>query len=123
MGTNFDFVAYLEITDFDTNTGNLINNDIPKNTPVVIMVQSSQCGHCETAKPEFQSFAAKGKVFCATIQADGERESERKLGKILTTLKPSFRGFPDYLLYVNGKRVDTEISGRSVKDLQDFSRI
>ena len=118
-------VAYLEIQDFNKNTGSLTNNKIPKNIPVVIMIQSSWCGHCKTAKPEFQSFAnaTKGKVFCATIQVDGQRKSEKELGKIVKTLKPSFRGFPDYLLYVNGKRIDREITGRGVKDLRDFCTI
>ena len=118
-------VAYLEIHDFDKKTGDLISKGISKGIPVVIMVQSSHCGHCISAKPAFQSFARanKGKVFCATIQVDGERESEIQLGQILKNLKPSFRGFPDYLLYKNGKRAIREPAGRGVKDLQDFSRL
>jgi len=118
-------VAYLEIQDFDKKTGDLIALGISKGISVVIMVQSSHCGHCIAAKPAFQSFARanKGKVFCATIQADGERESERQLGQILNNIKPSFRGFPDYLGYKNGKKVNKEIGGRGVKDLQDFSRL
>ena len=118
-------VAYLEIQDFDKNTGNLINNDIPKDIPVVIMLQSSWCNHCKKAKPKFQEFAnaTKGHVFCATIQADGERKSENALGEIVKTLKSSFRGFPDYLLYVNGKRVEKEVTGRDVKNLREFAII
>jgi len=113
-------VAYLEDQDFDSS-GNLITS-IPGNLPVVVMIQASWCPHCTNAKPAFQEFANKynGKVFCATIQSDGERESEQKLGKRVQVIKPSFRGFPDYVLFVNGKRVEKEIQGRSAADLETF---
>lgn len=115
-------VAYLEDFDFNS-TGDLINPQIPKDLPVVIMLQSSWCPHCTSAKPAFQEFANKhaGKIFCATIQADGERESEKKLGKRVGTLKTNFRGFPDYLLYKGGKRVPKEITGRGVQHLEQFA--
>ena len=117
-------IGYLENHDFNS-TGNLINTDIPKNIPVVIMLQTSWCPHCTNAKPAFQDFANKhkGKVFCATIQQDGERESERILGARLQQLKPTFRGFPDYLLYVNGRLVSKEINGRGVEDLEEFAEL
>ena len=118
-------VAYLEESDFDTK-GNLINPDIPHNKPVVVMMQASWCPHCKHATPDFDKFAelTKGKVFCATIQSDGDRESEKTLGKrIKETIKSNFRGFPDYALYKNGKRVDVEISGRSVEDLKKFAGV
>ena len=117
-------VAYLETTDFDKH-GNLIASGIPRNIPVVIMLQSSWCPHCTSAKTDFQAFAhaTEGSVFCATIQVDGDRDSEKALGKRVKTLKPKFRGFPDYLLYKNGKRIDRDIQGRSVPHLRDFSRV
>ena len=117
-------IGYLEDQDFDKE-GNLIVQEIPSNIPVVIMLQSSWCPHCTEAKIDFQEFAdaTEGRVFCATIQADGEHPSEKLLGERIKSLKPNFRGFPDYLLYVNGTRVDKEIAGRDVKHLRDFSII
>ena len=117
-------IAYLEDFDFD-NEGTLINDEVPKDKPVVIMLQASWCPHCTVAKPAFQDFANKNKdtVFCATIQADGERESEKQLGKKINTLKENFRGFPDYLLYYKGVNTNKEIRGRSVEDLKNFSNV
>jgi thiol-disulfide isomerase/thioredoxin len=114
-------IAYLENQDFDSQ-GNLIAN-VPKNVPVVIMIQAGWCPHCVSSKPAFQEFANKyqGKVFCATIQSDGVRESEKKLGKRVKDIKPSFRGFPDYVLYIGGKRVDKEVKGRDVQNLVEFA--
>lgn len=117
-------VAYLEDQDFDEE-GNLIAPNIPSGVPVVIMLQSSWCTHCTSAKTEFQSFAdaTVGKVFCATVQVDGDRPSEKKLGDRVKILKPKFRGFPDYLLYQNGRKIDKEIQGRDVRHLRDFSQV
>ena len=118
-------VAYMEDKDFD-NDGNPINQQIPNGISVVIMIQTSWCGYCKKAKPDFQKFANKHnktKVFCATIQPDGDRESEKILGKRIKTIDPDFKGFPHYVLYKSGKRVDKEIKGRSVKHLEDFANI
>lgn len=113
-------VAYLEDQDFDSK-GNLIA-PIPAGQPVVVMIQASWCPHCTHAKPAFQEFANKnkGKVFCATIQSDGDRPSEKKLGERIKDIIPSFRGFPEYVLYIDGKRVAKEIKGRGVSDLEAF---
>ena len=115
-------IAYLEDHDFD-DQGNLVNPQIPENKPVVIMLQSSWCPHCTNSKPDFQKFANSNsdEVFCATIQADGERDSEKKLGERIEVLKPDFVGFPDYLLYINGQRIDKEITGRNEKALKKFA--
>jgi len=115
-------VAYLEDSDFDS-AGNLTNSQIPKDIPVIIMAQTTWCPHCTNAKPAFQEFANKneGKVFCVTIQADGDRPSEKALGKRMKTIYKDFRGFPEYLYYKGGKRVDKKIKGRGVNDLQDFA--
>jgi len=117
-------VAHLEDHDFDSQ-GNLVNPDIPRDQVVVVMAQASWCPHCTTAKPHFQEFANKhqGKMFCATIQADGDRESEKKLGQRMKKLKPNFRGFPDYMLFVGGKRVNKEVKGRNVEHLEEFSGV
>ena len=117
-------IAYLEDQDFDEE-GNLVAENIPSGIPVIVMVQSSWCTQCTSAKTEFQSFAdaTVGRVFCATIQVDGDRSSEKALGKRIKTLKPKLRGFPDYLLYRNGRKIDKEIQGRDVRHLRDFSQI
>ena len=121
--SDFEFpVAYLEDSDF-TKDGKLSNKDIPSDLPVVVMMQSSWCGHCKKAKPAFQEFANKmqGKVFCATIQADGDRQSEKDLGNRLKTIKSDFVGFPTYVLIKDGIVSDKKINGREVTDLIEFS--
>ena len=116
-------VAYLEDHDFDPS-GRLITPDIPHDMLVVIMIQASWCGHCEKAKSAFQTFAEnhQGVVFCATVQTDGERSSEKKLGERIPSISPDFRGYPDYLLYKNGDRIQRNITGRTIKDLKYFTR-
>jgi thiol-disulfide isomerase/thioredoxin len=117
-------VGYLEDFDFDNN-GNLINPQIPKNQSVVVLVFASWCAWCKKIKPDFQEFAnnMKGKVFCAAIQADGAKPSEKKLMDKMKTIKPDFRGFPDVMLFVNGKRVNKELKDRTVQGLVEFSRV
>lgn len=113
-------VAYLENEDFDSD-GNLHKN-LHKKIPIVVFIQASWCPHCTNAKSSFQNFANmnKDKVFCATIQVDGERSSEVELGKKINKIKPEFRGFPDYILIIDGKVVSKEINGRDVSDLEEF---
>lgn len=114
-------IAYLVDSDLDQE-GNLINPDIPKDKPVIIMIQANFCGHCTKAKPEFQKFAEKnkGKVFAATIQGDGKEKGEPELSKRLSNIFPDFRGFPEYVKYNNGKFEGTHDGGRSVEDLEKF---
>jgi thiol-disulfide isomerase/thioredoxin len=116
-----DPVVYLQESDFDEN-GNLINPNIPKDKPVVIMIQAVFCGYCTEAKPAFQKYADnnKGKIFCATIQGDGKEKGEKELSSKLKLIKPGFRGYPDYVKYKGGKRVPGEITGRTLKDLEQF---
>lgn len=85
-------VAYLQASDFDSQ-GNLINPEIPKNVPVVVMVQGNFCGYCTQAKPAFQQFAEQnnGRVFCATIQGDGQEEGEPELQKKLSKFYDDFK--------------------------------
>jgi thiol-disulfide isomerase/thioredoxin len=117
-------IGYLENSDFDSE-GTLVNPNIPKDIPVVIMMQASWCGYCQKAKPAFQQFADQnqGKVFCATIQADGVRPSEKALGKRIPSIKKGFRGFPEYVLYKAGSPVDKQITGRDVEHLKVFASV
>ena len=114
-------VNYMENHDFDKK-GNLINKSVPKEIIVVIMIQATWCHFCKIAKPDFQKFATKhkNKVFCATIESNGERESEKKLGNRVSSFVTGFKGFPHYILYKDGKLVDKKIKGRSVKHLENF---
>jgi len=118
-------VAYLEVDDFDFDGIVKLKIPVPENLPVVVMVQASWCPHCVRAKPAFQRFAQDFKevVFCATIEVDGEKPGERALADRLNEIKPDFVGFPDYLLYVGGKRVAKEIKGRDVPSLVEFIQI
>lgn len=121
MSKYMNNVAYLQDFDFD-DSGNLVNPKIPKNVPVVIMVQANFCGYCTQAKQAFQEFADKtqGNVFCATIQGDGQEEGEPELAKRLQTIDPNFRGFPTYFLYKGGRYVKTGDT-RSVPELVEFA--
>ena len=116
-------VAYLVESDFDNN-GNLINPQIPRDKPVVIMLQGNFCGYCTQAKPAFQKFAEsnKGMVFAATIQGDGKEPGEQELSKKLNEFFPDFEGFPTYIGYKNGKFVGVHHGGRSVEELEKFAR-
>ena len=117
-------IAYLEDPDIDKN-GDIINSEIPKHIPVVIMIQATWCPHCQNAKRAFQEFANKnkGKVFCATIEANGERKSEQELGKRVSSFIKDFKGFPHYALCINGKLQDKQIEGRDVQHLEKFCGI
>ena len=111
----------MEDGDID-NKGHIINPKIPINKPVLVMVQAGWCPHCTHAKPAFQEFANqyKDEVFCATIEADGERKSEKDLAKRINVIIPDFKGFPDYVLFINGKPQSKKVEGRSVIDLEKF---
>jgi thiol-disulfide isomerase/thioredoxin len=115
-------VRYLQLSDFDSN-GNLINPSIPRNKPIIVMVQADFCGYCTQAKPAYQEFANKhsDKVFVATIQGDGKRQGEPELSQLLRSGKvaPNFNGFPSYFAIVNGQKV-AHNGGRSLEELEAF---
>jgi thiol-disulfide isomerase/thioredoxin len=84
------------------------------------MLQAGFCGYCHQAKPEFQKFAEEGLIACATIQPDGERQSERDLRDIVERVYPQFKGYPSYLLITaDGDKIPHE-GGRSADDLREF---
>jgi thiol-disulfide isomerase/thioredoxin len=109
-------VMYLVDSDF-TPSGDLDPKLARK--PIFVMFQAGYCGHCTTAKPAFQALADEGIVQCATFQADGDRPDEKALAKRLDTVYPGFRGFPSYMLFVNGKKIP-HVGGRSVNDMKQF---
>ena len=120
-------IGYLENDDFDNN-GQLFNKILlGKKIPIVVMVQASSCHFCKISKPEFQDYANRtnsNEVFCTTIHVDGDRQTEKDLGKRIETIIPDFKGFPHYALYMNGKlQENKEIKGRSVEDLSEFTGV
>jgi len=112
-------IVYLENEDFDSK-GQLF---VKTNLPIVILIQASWCSYCTKVKPIFQEFANKtqGKIFCATIQIDGDRKSEQLLGRRIPKLFPGTEGIPKYILYINGKVIQREMSSNmDIKSLFDF---
>ena len=114
-------IAYLIDSDIDAK-GDLCNPQIPKDKPVLLMIQADFCGHCTKAKPAYQEFAEKnsGKVFVATIQADGDQKGEKELGQRIEKIDSSFQGFPHYMLYDRNRKRFTHNGGRDVASLQKF---
>ena len=106
-------IGYLQMEDIDER-GNL-KHVATAGKPVIIMFQSSWCGHCKTAKPEFQKFADmnKGKVTCITVQADEPAQDELSK-KMMSAL--GIGGFPSYKWFVGGRYMDHN-SGRKMEDL------
>lgn len=110
-------VAFLEDKDISKDGKLLINK--PK---VVVMVMGDFCGYCKTAAPMFREFANKhkGHVFSAAILLDGN-DSEKALGKRISSLVSDFSGVPTFLLYINGKYMGTHKGERSVNALESFA--
>jgi len=110
-------IVYLESKDF-TPSGHLRTF---KDKTCIIMVQANWCGACKNAKPAYQSFASKAKnVVCLAIEEDEENPDNSKRLDLIKKIKPSFEGFPDYLLYKKGKYIKKEINGRTEAALEEF---
>lgn len=123
MSEHLTGVGYLEDTDVDSK-GNLVNKDIPKNIPAVLMIYASWCPACKSCFSQVQEFADqnKGKVCVLAIQADDQRPSVQALAKRVKSFYPEFRGFPTFLAYNKGKMVpDKELQERSVQGLEAFA--
>lgn len=116
-------VYYLEKSDFNNN-GNIINNNIPKDKPVFIMLQANWCPHCTHAKPDYQEFANRNqdKVFISTIQVDGKRPDEQNIKNLIHNIYPNFQGYPSYIVYYKGNRIPFE-DGRTLSHLENFLHI
>lgn len=114
-------VIYLEFKDFMVNSKGKVNFKHFKDKTCVIMVQANYCGHCQSAKPEFQKFAKNNKkVVCLTIQGDEDNSDVKKMLDLIIKIKPNFQGFPDYLLYKHGNYIEKEINGRTEAALKEF---
>lgn len=115
-------VYYLQRSDFD-NEGNITNPEVPKNIPVVMMIQAGFCHFCEIAKPAFQEFANANadKYFITTIQPDGEVSGEKEIDPILKKIDPEFMGYPSYVVHFNGKKISHK-GGRDVADIEAFAK-
>jgi thiol-disulfide isomerase/thioredoxin len=113
-------VYYLEKSDFNNN-GDIINNEIPTDKPVFIMLQANWCPHCTSAKPAYQNFANRNedKAFVCSIQVDGNRPGEQNIKSLIRNMYPDFQGYPSYIVYYNGKKIPFE-EGRSLSHLENF---
>lgn len=114
-------IGYLEDIDFDQSM-NLTNEKL-YGKPLFIMIQADACGYCAEAKPDFQKLADNNIINCATIQSDGERESEKLLGNNITSLYPDFRGFPSYILIKSNGKVIAYEGGRDFESMKYFCEI
>jgi hypothetical protein len=56
----------------------------------------------------------------ATIQGDGNQPGEKELNDMIKKIDPTFRGFPSWVGYKNGKYVKSHEGKRDAKSLQDF---
>jgi thiol-disulfide isomerase/thioredoxin len=117
-----DNVKYLEDFDF---TGNILKPSKNSDEPYMIMIFASWCGHCKKTAPEYQKFAdrvanEKLKAHVCCIQQDGERESEKKLGKKIDGVIDNFEGFPTIVLFRNGKFEKMYEDGRNSESFYKF---
>jgi len=112
-------VVYLEIGDFDPVSG-LLHGEFTKK-PALVMIQANYCGACTRSKPEFQKLADKNPSFTlATVQLDGEKESERKIANILDKISPSITSIPVYILFFNNQKIMYTGTTRTAEDLYKF---
>jgi thiol-disulfide isomerase/thioredoxin len=118
MNLNYP-IGYLEDHDFNSRL-KLINKELV-GKPVFIMVQAGFCGYCDQAKPEFQRLAESKIITCATIQPDGKKSSEKKLGEKISKLYPGeFRGYPSYFLILPDGTMKEYEGGRDYQSMKSF---
>ena len=114
-------VGYLEDTDF-SDTSLLESRGNQKS--YVVFIFSSGCHFCVEAFPEFDKFAtsmAESTEVCVRcIQADGERDSEKRLGGRLRNIIKGFRGFPTIVIFRDGKHIDTHKGDRTESGFRKF---
>lgn len=117
--TLYDTVSYLE--DFDFRGKTLLPSS--KDDDLwVCMIYSSRCHYCIEAIPIFQQLANQRKdgVQFVSIQADGEKASEKALGDKLDQIIPGFQGFPTIVAFKGGKQIASFEDKRTPENLQAF---
>lgn len=87
--------------------------------PVIVLVMSDTCGHCVRVKPVFREFAQlyRDRVLCFKVDVDDERGRE-----FLKKIGYNLHAVPDFLKFVKGKRILSNIKGRTIKDMIEFSQ-
>ena len=109
-------VPFLEDHDFDVR-GNLIQSALT-DKPVMIMVQTSQCGACQMAKPTFEQFARMGLLNTAYIAADGNRPSQRSLIARVDRIAPEpVQYYPTFFIMTPSGQKFMYKGGHSISDL------
>lgn len=112
-------IIYLESSDFSDDGTRIINKNIPNNTPVIVMAQSSKCGWCMLAKPAYGETAKKHRniVFCVIdCMANPDVAS-----KVLKT-SPNYQGLPHYMLFKDYALAKDVIHGRDEYHLIEFAK-
>ena len=119
MHFNTPYVHYLEVHDFDANTGRLL----PQRNPItkkqvfqgrtIVMVQGNYCGFCTQFKPLYTAIATKfnSSLDFATIQIDSS-ESPFTQQQLVKVLKRPVAGVPMFVKFDNGYPVDVYSGGR-----------
>lgn len=112
-------VGYLEITDFDRNTG-MLQGEISSH-PTLVMIQAGFCSACTASKPDFQNLGNTATSFkVMTIQLDGKKDSEKAISSILDKIVPGVDTIPSYVLFIKEKKIPYQGVGRTTKDLENF---
>lgn len=111
-------VLYTESSDFN-NKGELINKALlSTGKPVIVMIQSKNCGWCTQAKPAYISSANNNKhIIFSVIDAEKNPDAAKKVSET----SPNYRGLPHYMCYKHGKLMSDNISGREEKNLIEFA--
>ena len=111
-------IIYMETSDFN-DKGEITNNVLlSTGKPIIVMIQSKNCGWCTQAKPAYSSSAFKhGDIIFTVIDVEKNTDAAKKVSET----SPNYRGLPHYMCYKNGKLVSDEISGREEKDLVQFA--
>lgn len=113
--SNLENVQYIEPSDFnaDMSLKPYVNNG----KPVLVMVQSMNCGHCSSAKPAYQQLFNNNDLPC--VIAAMQVEEFQPLANKLQQLDPSFGGVPTYWIFgKDGKFIAPHQGGRDVNSLK-----
>jgi thiol-disulfide isomerase/thioredoxin len=87
------------------------------------MLAANFCGHCTSAKPDYQAAAKKHpEIFFATIQGDSENPEEQKLSQRLGQMFPDFKGYPTFVGFKNGKFMGTHNGARDGESIVEFAK-